>query len=319
MAMLLKVLNINKKVEGQFALRDVSFVQSKHQKIAISGETGSGKSTLLKIIAGLIQPDEGDILFENEKVIGPSEKLVPGHPFIAYLSQYFELQKFLTVAQILSYANLLSERQAIELYRVCEIDHLLSRKTDQLSGGEKQRIAIARLLISSPKLLLLDEPFSHLDLFHKNVLKSVINNICKKLAITCMLVSHDPADTLSWADKIIVLKDGKLIQEGAPELLYNQPVNEYVAGLFGKYFILSPTQMKNLFVGVNKHRIKSFYRPQDFRLTEKSKGSIKGKVKSINFFGSYFELEIIILGSIITVRALERKIEVGDKVYLAIR
>ncbi len=319
MGVLLRVSNVSKKGAGQFALQDISFVQSKNQKVAIAGETGSGKSTLLKIIAGLIQPDEGDILFENEKVIGPSEKLVPGHPFIAYLSQYFELQKFLTVAQILSYANLLSERQANELYRVCEIDHLLSRKTDQLSGGEKQRIAIARLLISSPKLLLLDEPFSHLDLSHKNVLKSVINNICEKLGITCILVSHDPADTLSWADKILVMKDGQLIQEGVPEMLYNQPVNEYVAGLFGKYFILSPTQLKNLFEGVNKRKIKSFYRPQDFILTEKAKGSIKGKVRSVNFFGTFFELEISILKSIITVRTLERKILVGDKVYIAFR
>ncbi len=319
MGVLLRVSKVSKKGGGQFALEDISFVQSKNQKVAIAGETGSGKSTLLKIIAGLIQPDKGDIFLEKEKVIGPSDKLVPGHTSIAYLSQYFELQKFLTVAQILSYANLLSERQANELYGVCEIDHLLSRKTDQLSGGEKQRIAIARLLIASPKLLLLDEPFSHLDLSHKNVLKSVINNICKKLGITCILVSHDPADTLSWADKILVMKDGQLIQEGAPELLYNQPVNEYVAGLFGKYFILSPTQVKNLFVGVNKRRIKSFYRPQDFRLTEKSKGSIKGKVKSVNFFGTYFELEISILKSIITVRTLERKIVVGDKVYIAIR
>ena len=319
MAVLLKVSNINKKGEGHFALRDISFVQSKHQKVAISGETGSGKSKLLKIIAGLIQPDEGNVLLEKEKVIGPSEKLVPGHPSIAYLSQYFELQKFLTVAQILSYANLLSERQATELYKVCEIEHLLSRKTDQLSGGEKQRIAMARLLISSPKLLLLDEPFSHLDLAHKNVLKSVINNICEKLNITCILVSHDPADTMSWADKILVLKDGYLIQDGTPEKIYNQPVNEYVAGLFGKYFILSSTLTEELLAISKKRSIKRFYRAHDFILTEKTKGSIKGRVKHVNFFGSYYQIEISVLKSIIAVSTLDHKIKEGDMVYITIR
>jgi ABC-type sugar transport system ATPase subunit len=92
MAVLLRVSSVNKKGEGQFELHDISFVQKKYQKLAIVGETGSGKSTLLKIIAGLIQPDDGYILFEKGKVMGPSERLVPGHPSIAYLSQYFELQ-----------------------------------------------------------------------------------------------------------------------------------------------------------------------------------------------------------------------------------
>lgn len=304
--------------EGNFVLKDIHFTQNKLQKIAVVGETGSGKSTLLKIIAGLVQPDAGEVRLDKKRVEGPSEKLVPGHPAIAHLSQYFDLQKFLTVEQILSYANMLSEREANKLYKICEIDHLLKRKTDQLSGGERQRIALARLLTSSPKLLLLDEPFSHLDLAHKNVLKSVIKNICEKLEITCILVSHDPADTLAWADKILVMKDGQIIQEGTSGKIYRQPVNEYVAGLFGKYTILSSALTKTFHAGAKKNKEKSFYRPEDFMITEKAAGSLNGKVKTVTFFGGYYEVEISVLKSIIPIKTTERNIKSGDKVYVSL-
>ena len=113
----LRINRITIKGEDNFILNDISFTQKKLQKIAIVGETGSGKSTLLKTIAGLIQQDSGDILLQNEKVKGPIEKLVPGHPSIAYLSQYFELPKFLRVDQILSYANKLSDGDARQYMR----------------------------------------------------------------------------------------------------------------------------------------------------------------------------------------------------------
>ena len=115
--------------------------------------------------------------------------------------------------ELLEYANKLPATEAASLYKLCRIDHLLKRKNDQLSGGEKQRIALARLLVGSPKLLLLDEPFSNLDLIHKNILKSVIEDIGERMKLTCMLTSHDPMDTLSWADEIIVRKDGQIIQQ----------------------------------------------------------------------------------------------------------
>ena len=165
--------------------------------------------------------------------MGPEDQLVPGQPGIAYLSQHFELQKSLRVEQVLGYSNTLSERTADRLYRVCQIDHLLKRRTDQLSGGEKQRVAICRLLISAPRLLLLDEPFSHLDMVHKNTLKEVIDDIVDKLKITCILVSQDALDTLmqgrttvvtshrpsliQQADIVYVIEDGRVTGSGAPE------------------------------------------------------------------------------------------------------
>ena len=145
----LTVSDISKKGLGNFKLQAITFSQRKNQKIAIAGETGSGKSTLLKIIAGMEQADSGEVLFKEQRVKGPEENLVPGHQGIAYLSQDFELPKFLRVEQVLAYSNNLSKEEANNLFAVCEISHLLGRKTDELSGGERQRIALAKLLITS--------------------------------------------------------------------------------------------------------------------------------------------------------------------------
>src|SRR5687767_2904429 len=169
---LLQLNGIGKRIGSRYVLKNISFIQHPSEKIAIAGETGSGKTTLLKIIAGFIQADEGEVMFEGEKIKGPQERLIPGHPHIAYLSQHFELRNNYRVEEVLEYANTLPPEESKRLYEICHISHLLQRKTDQVSGGEKQRIALAKLLTTSPRLLLLDEPFSNLDMRHRNVLKS---------------------------------------------------------------------------------------------------------------------------------------------------
>lgn len=315
----LKVVRIQKHGEDSEVLREISFTQKKLQRIAIAGETGSGKSSLLKIIAGLMQPDSGEIFFKNEKVEGPEEKLVPVHPEIAYLSQHFELAKFLTVEQVLSYSNTLTEKEASRIYKVCQITHLLERKTDQLSGGERQRIALARLITSWPQLLLLDEPFSNLDLGHKNILKNVISEISKEFSITCILVSHDPADILSWADEILVLKEGKLVQKGTPKEIYNTPINEYVAGLFGKYNLIKTAD----FLGFEEQGNSSdaikllLIRPEQLAIVKESNSGIKGIVKEVGFFGAYYELEVKVSEEKIIVRTGMNNLKKGEQVYIA--
>ncbi|HEX8315309.1 MAG TPA: ABC transporter ATP-binding protein, partial [Flavisolibacter sp.] len=228
----LEVINVSKQEDGALVVNKINFSQEHQQKLAVAGGTGSGKTSLLKMIAGLSAATSGTILFNGTRVKGPDEKLIPGHPSIAYLSQYFELRNHYRVKDFLSMAAKVATSEAATIYAVCRIDHLLERWTHQLSGGEKQRIALARLLITSPQLLLLDEPYSNLDPLHKNVLKTVINDLSRHLKITCMLVSHDPLDTLSWADEILILKKGELIQKDKPENIYNNPVDEYAATLF---------------------------------------------------------------------------------------
>ena len=194
---LLEVVGAGKKEKENFTVKDINFSQQPLEKIAIAGETGSGKTTLLKMIGGLAQLDEGNIYYDGKRVLGPLERLIPGHPQIAYLSQHFELRNNYRVEEELESKNLLTQEAANNIYRICRIEHLLKRKTDQLSGGERQRIVLARLLTTSPKLLLLDEPFSNLDAIHKNIIKSVLLDIGTQLNTSCILVSHDAADTLS--------------------------------------------------------------------------------------------------------------------------
>lgn len=316
----LTISGISKQVEKNFVLKDISFTQQSLQKIAIAGETGSGKSTLLKIIAGLIQPHAGEVWFEQERVLGPLEKLIPGHPRIGYLSQHFELRNNYTVEEVLLMANKIPGEEAALIYDVCRISHLLKRKTDQLSGGEKQRIATARLLISRPRLLLLDEPYSNLDMHHKTILKSVIHDIAESLKITCIMISHDPMDTLSWADEIFVMKDGEIIQKGTPEQVYNQPVSEYAGGLLGSYNLIDSEQAKAIggIDGIKMPGKKRFVRPENLRLIRGKTPDLNGTVVEVTYYGSYYEIKALISETVISVKTTENNIYKGDPVGISV-
>lgn len=314
----LQVKGISRQENGNPAAREIHFIQQRHQKIAIAGETGSGKSTLLKIIAGLAQAEAGEVRFEGIRVEGPAEKLIPGHPGIAYLSQQYELPNNMWVEEVLNYADELPPGEAAILYVTCRIDHLLKRRTNQLSGGERQRIALARLLTRLPKLLLLDEPFSNLDLIHKRILKAVIKDIGDKLGTTCMLASHDPLDTLSWADEIIVIREGQIVQQGPPSIVYRQPLNEYVAGLFGAYNLI-PASSAAIFEklsGTKPNGKTLFFRPEDIRIMNKSGHTVTGTVVSVAFMGGYYETGIKVEGVDLIARTIQSELVVGEMVEI---
>lgn len=305
----LKVTGLGKEgIEGT-VVNNISFTQKRGQKIAIAGETGSGKSTLLKMIAGLVQPDRGEIIFEGKAVAGPGDRLVPGHSDIAYLTQDYELPHFLRVEQVLEYAGNRPVSHSETLLRVCRIAHLLKRKTNELSGGERQRIALAKLLLTSPKLLLLDEPFSNLDRPHKLLLKSVIESIGKDLSVSCILISHEPEDLLPWANTILILRNGKLIQRGSTDKIYRYPRNEYVAGLLGNYSIL---EKDNPFVTLAEMESKRIVRPEQFRVLNSEKG-VPGTVVSVSFLGSHYELLVRCGDLFVSVSVLDGRIHEGDQ------
>ena len=310
----LQVVNVGAR---SGVLKDISFSQPRGQRLVVSGATGSGKSTLLKTIAGLVQADAGEVLLGGERVLGPKETLVPGHPGIAYLSQHFELWNNYRVAEILSYANELTDEEAGALYAICRIDHLTGRRTDQLSGGERQRIALAKLLVRPPKLLLLDEPYSNLDRVHKDILREVIADILQRYGMSCILVSHDPPDALSWADEILVLNEGRLVQKGGPERIYRQPANEYVAGLFGKYNRIQPALAARLGrlpgAGTGKDLL---VRPEKLTISVLGSTAAQGRVTGIAFLGGYYELEVELAGNRLLVRVDSNTYEKGQAVYV---
>lgn len=319
---MLTVTNAGKITGDVYTVKNISFTQQPLEKIAIAGETGSGKSTLLKMIGGHEQLSEGSIRFFDTGIIGPLYKLIPGHPGIAYLGQHFELRNNYYVHEQLDYGNKLPKAEAQKIYRVCRIGHLLHRKTNELSGGERQRIALAKQLVTIPKLLLLDEPFSNLDAAHRAIIKEVIADIGDRLQISCIIIAHDPADILPWADAIIVMKDGSLVQKGHPEEIYRQPVNEYCAGLFGAYNVIEPAllqvlQRQFLFSGSGSKP--TIIRPENFSVAPGATATIPAKILSVNYFGAYYQLQVLCAGQLLKVNHAANDLHAGDEVFLSLK
>ncbi len=310
---LLSVSNIYKKHGEEVVVNNVSLTLEKGQKVAIAGETGSGKTTLMRIIAGLGQADSGEVLFEEKKVKGTSEKLMAGHQGIAYLSQHFELNNNYRVEEIINYANNLTKESSDALIDVCHIRHLLKRVTQTLSGGERQRVALARLITQTPRLLLLDEPFSNMDLIHKNTLKAVIEFASGRMGITCMLISHDPYDLLPWADELFVMQNGRIVQRGAPIDVYRSPINTYVAGLLGKYSLITLELATSLPGGYSR---KPYIRPEEIFIVENDAESLPARIQKVLFYGSYYDLEVAIANQILTVRTEKPGFMEGEVVYI---
>ena len=290
----LEVHGLRKMEKGVAVVSDLDFSMRPGEKLAIMGETGSGKSSMLKMIAGLIQPDDGQIFFNNQRVEGPLERLIPGHPAIAYLSQYFELRPNFYIHEVLEYANEISPNEAATIYALCEITHLLNRKTTQLSGGEKQRVALARLLTTKPTLLLLDEPFSHLDLPHKQTIKQVVAKASAQLGFSTILVSHDPGDVMPWAERIIVLKNGKIIEEGSPLNLYYYPLSEYTAALLGTANLIDARMAAALTISNAKDWLAGRYliRPEHVHFDTGKNTGIPAEITNVAFSGSRVIIQI---------------------------
>jgi len=317
---LLESIRLSKSIRAQPILQDISFTLDEGENLVISGVTGSGKSSLLKIIAGLMQADGGEARFRGIRIPGPEEKLIAGHPSIAYLSQHFELRNNYRVEELVDMANKKSPENAARIIEICRIGHLLSRRTDQLSGGEKQRIATARLLMGEPELFLLDEPYSNLDPAHRQVMKDMIRDISQEENITCILVSHDPSDTLPWADRMLVLRNGEFVQEGSPEKIYREPRDEYVAGLLGPYHLLPSAEAfgTGLIVqaAINDTLIA---RPEDFRVTEAGQGA-PATVRDIRFAGPFYQVYVRWQNTDITILSQQHPTwQPGDTVYLRLK
>lgn len=307
----LEVENLSKYFNEQHAVKEVRFVQKNSEKLAIVGASGSGKSTLLKMIGGLVQPDAGAIFFEEEKVVGPLDQLIPGHKHIAYLSQHFELRNNYVVFDFLDYGSELTKEEGDELYRLCEIDHLLKRKTNSgLSGGERQRIALAKILTKRPKLLLLDEPFSNLDALHKQTIKQVIHQLQQRFELSMILVSHEAADILPWADEIIVMQAGKIVQKDTPEKIYHEPVNAYVAGLLGAFIEIDTKQLEHFFPERFKEITTStiLLRPEHWNVSALATTSVEVPVIRSSFFGNSYLMEVMLGNNMLWVRTSEKHI-----------
>lgn len=264
-------------------ITNLSFSLPKGINLAVIGESGCGKSTLLKLIYGLYDLDEGQIFWSNIEVLGPKYNLIPGMDFMKYLAQDFDLMPFITVAENVGkyLSNLDSEKKwqrVSELLEIVEMNEFANVKAKNLSGGQMQRVAIARVLALEPEVLLLDEPFSHIDNFRKNSLRRRLFAYLKEKEITCIVATHDSTDVLSFADEVLVMQNGIIIEQGKPKEVFDTPKNSYVASLFGD---------------VNEILIDGkvqFVYPHQLRVVEES--DLKVEVLNSYFRGSHYLIEV---------------------------
>lgn len=303
------------------AVQSVSFTLEEGQILSLTGESGSGKTTLLKLTAGLLEADAGQVFLDGEWVKGPSRRLVPGHPDIKMVYQHYELSPNLNarqnIAHILrAYEDAYREERTEELLALCKLSTLANRYPRELSGGEKQRLALARAIAEEPRLLLMDEPFSNIDVGLKNHLKHEITEILEDLQITTIMVTHDPQDALSMASRVAVMQQGSMLQIDAPQQIYRYPASAYVARLFGPCNFIDRQTARKLFNWRGKEQI--CLRAEDIKMGEPEQDGPKALVKKIRYMGAYQEVSVEVEQQYLRLHHQENHVKVGDKVSLLV-
>lgn len=280
---MLEVSDLYFSYSERTVLRSVSLTLDEGKNMAIIGESGCGKSTLLKLIYGLFDADKGEIKFQGEKVTGPKYNLIPGMEMMKYLAQDFDLMPYITVGEnvgkyLSNFYPAEKQTRIDELLETVEMSDFKNVKAKNLSGGQMQRVAIARVLALEPKLLLLDEPFSHIDNFRKNALRRKLFAYLKSKGISCIIATHDSTDMLSFTDEVVVMKEGEIVAKGTPQSVYATPQSYYVASLFGDV---------NALVLDGEKR---FLYPNQLQIS--ASGVIKAEVVNSYFKGSHYLIEV---------------------------
>ncbi len=247
---------------GEFYLNGISFSLEKGDYLSIIGPTGSGKTILLESIIGFWKPDKGKIIVDGEDLT----QELPEHRRIGIVYQDYALLPHFTVFKNIAYGLKKKQKHGIAekvhaLACSLHIDHLLERKPDTLSGGEQQRVALARALAVEPRLLLMDEPFSALDLQTRHVARQLLKQAIEERGTTVIHITHDLEDAWALANKVAVVKDGNLIQFGGLEDVFHRPVSQFIADFVGVNFldgqIVQCTNGKSI-VSVNGFELKSW-------------------------------------------------------------
>lgn len=257
----LQATALSKRYPDGRGIRNVGLEIEPGKVTAIIGSSGSGKSTLLSLLYGLLSPGSGEVQFKGERVWGPEEKLIPGHDAMKMVTQAEdELNLFAKVREnvsvLLPNTDLRAKTEKTEkILEKLRMTELADKRVADLSGGEKQRLAIARALVTEPEVLLMDEPFNQVDTSFRDGLQDDIRQIVKETGLTVILVSHDPAEILSMADMLMVLRDGEIIEKGHPQKIYNDPGHLYTAQLLANCNILTAEQARICDIKTDKEQV----------------------------------------------------------------
>ena len=227
---------VSKRFGGTYAVREVSLVFPDGGFTVLLGPSGSGKTTLLYLVAGIYRPSEGKILFDGKDVT----RLRPNERNVGLVFQNYALYPHMRVYDNIAFPLRLRRlpeseirRRVREIAEKLSIEPLLNRYPAQLSGGQQQRVALARALVKRPRVLLLDEPLSNLDALLRLRIRSELKRLQRDLGITAIYVTHDQSEALAMADKIVVVNNGRVQQEGTPDEVYRRPKNVFVATFIG--------------------------------------------------------------------------------------
>lgn len=312
----LQVENITKTFGNFTALQDVSFRARPGEFISVLGPSGCGKTTLLRIIAGLETLSEGRVMIRQRDV----SHLPVSRRNVGIVFQSYALFPNLSAVQNVAY-GLRSQgkgksavhRKVEELLDLMGLTGIGDKYPAQLSGGQQQRVALARAMALSPDLLLLDEPLSALDAKVRIMLRSEIRRLQKRLGVTTIMVTHDQEEALTMADRILVIADGKLVQNGTPHDIYDQPATPFVASFIGSMnFLSEATKVEDGCYEIGTHRlhiagengtralpsghpVTLAIRPEEIMVQPDNpdrNNTIKAQVRGMEYRGSQFRLSL---------------------------
>lgn len=280
--------------------------------ITFLGPSGCGKTTTLRIIGGFIQPKEGDVFFGGVRIndLPPYKREVntvfQRYALFPHLNVYENVEFGLKVAKVPEKERRTSVKEMLKLVGLSGYD---KRHINQLSGGQQQRVAIARALVNRPKVLLLDEPLGALDLKLRKEMQIELKRIQQALEITFIYVTHDQEEALTMSDRVVVMRDGNILQIGTPQDIYNEPCNAFVADFIGESNIIDGIMHKDFLVEFandyfdcvdkgfqSKERVQVVVRPEDFKIVPADQGKISGIVESVIFKGVHYEIMVDAMG-----------------------
>jgi sulfate transport system ATP-binding protein len=304
------VIDVTKRFNGFTALHDVSVAIPEGSLTALLGPSGSGKSTLLRVIAGLEEPDAGQVLIGSEDVTErPARARGVGMVF-----QHYAAFKHMTVYDNVAFGLAIRKqpraeisRRVHELLDLVQLEGLAKRYPAQLSGGQRQRMALARALAVEPSVLLLDEPFGALDARVRKELRAWLRRLHDEVHVTTIIVTHDQEEAMEVAGQIVVLNDGRIEQVGSPRELYDSPANEFVMSFVGPVNRLGET----------------FVRPHDVEVRlEPDGGSVEAMVERVVHLGFEVRVELVredgqhLLAQLTQEEAIQLELERGQIVYV---
>lgn len=322
--MYVELKNINKTFGDFKASDNVNFGIEKGKLIGLLGPSGSGKTTILRMIAGLENPDSGEIIIDGKIV----NNIPASKRGIGFVFQNYALFRYMTVYDNIAFGlkvqkadkKYIKER-VNELIKLIGLEGLGKRYPSQLSGGQRQRVAFARALAPNPQLLLLDEPFAAIDAKVRQELRSWLKEMIEKLGVTSIFVTHDQDEAIEVADEIIITNHGKIEQKGSPIEIYQKPQTAFTASFFGQASFVDDYSKFSTFKKIDGAD-KAIIRPEFLDVTKKNENqkykssAAEGVVERVAFRGDNTELTIAVNGTKLTAKRTlnEAEVSVGEKV-----